>query len=93
MLRSLTYSEELKAIRQAARELGGEGYKPKITFVICAKRHNMRFFATADSDKDRTGNLPAGTVVDRSVTHPFAFDFFREFIRASRKRLYNDLPS
>jgi eukaryotic translation initiation factor 2C len=36
----------------------------------------MRFFAAADQDKDRTGNLPAGTVVDTGVTHPFAFDFY-----------------
>ena len=39
-------------------------------------QHNMRFFALADADKDRSGNLPAGTVVDTGVTHPFAFDFF-----------------
>ena len=40
----------------------------------------MRFFATAEPDKDRTGNLPAGTVVDRAVTHPFAFDFYRKLL-------------
>jgi eukaryotic translation initiation factor 2C len=43
---------------------------------VCAKRHNMRFFAINPSDADRTGNLQPGTVVDKGVTHPFAFDFF-----------------
>jgi eukaryotic translation initiation factor 2C len=36
----------------------------------------MRFFATSAENMDRTGNLPAGTVVDNTVTHPFAFDFY-----------------
>jgi eukaryotic translation initiation factor 2C len=36
----------------------------------------MRFFAANLNDVDRSGNLPAGTVVDNVVTHPFAFDFY-----------------
>jgi hypothetical protein len=30
-----------------------------------------------DQQKDRTGNLPAGTVVDSGVTDPFIFEFYR----------------
>ncbi|WWD21504.1 hypothetical protein CI109_105990 [Kwoniella shandongensis] len=62
-------------ILDACRELDAR-YRPKVTFVICAKRHNMRFFATSEQDKDRTGNLPPGTCVDTHVTHPYAFDFY-----------------
>lgn len=51
-------------------------YQPKVTLVICAKRHHMRFYADHPRDQDKTGNLPAGLVVDRGVTHPFAFDFY-----------------
>ncbi|WVQ76034.1 hypothetical protein IAR50_005670 [Cryptococcus sp. DSM 104548] len=65
---------ELKAIKTAAAKF--PNYKPKVTFVICGKRHAMRFFATSDADKDRTGNLPPGTVVDRGVTSPVLFDFY-----------------
>lgn len=36
----------------------------------------MRFFAMDDKDRDRTGNLNPGFVVDQKVTHPFAFDFY-----------------
>ncbi|KAK1921573.1 eukaryotic translation initiation factor 2C 2 [Papiliotrema laurentii] len=66
---------EAKAIKDAAARFGSD-YRPKLTFVICAKKHSMRFFAASDQDKDRTGNLPPGTVVDTGVTHPFAFDFY-----------------
>ncbi|KAK4686649.1 eukaryotic translation initiation factor 2C, partial [Tremellales sp. Uapishka_1] len=66
---------ELAAIKAAAAKFG-PAYKPKITFVVCAKRHNMRFFATQESQMDRSRNLPPGLVVDSGVTHPFAFDFY-----------------
>ncbi|KAK8847412.1 hypothetical protein IAR55_005270 [Kwoniella newhampshirensis] len=66
---------ELQSIKKAARRLDS-AYKPKVTFVICAKRHAMRFFAQSDQDRDRTGNLPPGTVVDRQVTSPMGFDFY-----------------
>jgi eukaryotic translation initiation factor 2C len=71
----LTISQEYNAILRAARAVDPQ-YRPKVTFVVCAKRHNMRFFAINQQDQDRTGNLPAGTVVDSAVTHPFAFDFY-----------------
>ncbi|ORX38808.1 Argonaute-like protein [Kockovaella imperatae] len=65
---------ELSKIKEAASRF--QGYKPKITFIVCAKRHSMRFFATDPKEQDRSGNLPAGTVVDSGCTHPFAFDFY-----------------
>lgn len=53
------------------------GYRPLILVCVCARRHNTRFFCTDGGQMtDRTGNLPPGLVVDRTVTHPFAFDFF-----------------
>lgn len=67
--------QELQSIKKACTALGGK-YNPKITFVICAKRHAMRFFAASDADRDRTGNLPPGTVVDKGVTSPHNFDFY-----------------
>jgi eukaryotic translation initiation factor 2C len=70
---------ELVSIRAAAREIGGDGYNPKITFVVCAKRHHMRFYATSEANKDqKTGNLPPGLVVDSGVTDPFIFEFYRK---------------
>ncbi|WRT64136.1 uncharacterized protein IL334_001065 [Kwoniella shivajii] len=65
---------EHTAVLQACRRLRKD-YRPLLLVCICAKRHNTRFFGR-DGDVDRSGNLPSGLVVDRSVTHPYAFDFF-----------------
>ncbi|WVQ98061.1 hypothetical protein IAU59_005183 [Kwoniella sp. CBS 9459] len=65
---------EVDAIKKATHRF--KGYNPKITFVICAKRHAMRFFAQNDGDRDRTGNLPPGTIVDSQVTSPMVHDFY-----------------
>lgn len=53
-------SAEVKAVKAAAARFGKD-YKPRITFIILAKRHHMRFFAMNEQDGDKTGNLPAGT--------------------------------
>lgn len=66
---------EHDAIVSACRRIEGT-YRPRILVCVCAKRHNTRFFAKERMNTDRTGNLPSGLCVDRSVTHPYAFDFF-----------------
>jgi eukaryotic translation initiation factor 2C len=48
---------------------------PKITVIIVGKRHHVRFFPSPNV-ADRSGNCPAGTVVDRDVVHPTEFDFY-----------------
>ena len=65
---------EIKSIREACRMISPT-YKPQLIFIVCGKRHHIRFFG-AGGDVDRSGNCPAGTVVDKAVTHPFAFDFY-----------------
>lgn len=60
-------------VRACARIL--PGYRPRILVCVCAKRHNTRFFGQP-RNCDPKGNLPAGLVVDSTVTHPYAFDFF-----------------
>jgi len=49
-----------------------------VTFIVVGKRHHMRFFPdTRNSrDTDRSGNCPAGLVVDDHVVHPSLFDFY-----------------
>ncbi|KAI5451380.1 Protein argonaute [Naganishia albida] len=72
---SAVVQQEVKAIRMAAEALK-PGYKPKVTFIACLKKHQTRFASKSGKDTDRSGNLPPGTCVDRDVTHPFAFDFY-----------------
>ncbi|KNE73272.1 hypothetical protein AMAG_17442 [Allomyces macrogynus ATCC 38327] len=66
---------EVKAIKDVLENAGARD--TKLTFVVVQKRHHTRFFATnLARDTDRSGNLKAGTVVDRGVTDPVNFDFF-----------------
>lgn len=67
-----TYEHE--AVLTAAQRLD-PNYRPKVLLCICAKKHNIRFFSNG-THEDSSGNLPNGLVVDRSVTHPYTYDFF-----------------
>jgi len=51
-------------------------FKPKITFIVVGKKHKVVFFPTSRADADRSGNCPAGTVVDTSVVSPVEFDYY-----------------
>ncbi|KAG7100186.1 hypothetical protein E1B28_001963 [Marasmius oreades] len=68
---------ELQIIRQVCVDLK---IRPKITFIIVAKRHHFRFFPqdpNAPNQADpKSGNCLSGTVVDTGITHPTEFDFY-----------------
>lgn len=67
---------EVSALKAAFRAID-QAWSPKLTYIVCMKRHNVRFFSSDPKNTDRTGNLVPGVVVDRHVTHPYVFDFFR----------------
>ncbi|EIN04651.1 argonaute-like protein [Punctularia strigosozonata HHB-11173 SS5] len=64
---------ELTQIQEACKELGID---PKITLFVVGKRHHTRLFPEDPRDADRSGNCPAGTVVDNVITHPVESDFY-----------------
>ncbi|THH12645.1 hypothetical protein EW146_g7502 [Bondarzewia mesenterica] len=69
--------EEIPQMRAAFRKFDGQQpYRPKLTVVICGKRHHTRFYPTDAANADRDGNPLPGTVVDRGVTAIYEFDFF-----------------
>lgn len=43
-------------------------YKPKLSIIICGKRHHARFYPTDSANAVRNGNTKPGTVVDRGIT-------------------------
>ncbi|KAK4234170.1 ribonuclease H-like domain-containing protein [Achaetomium macrosporum] len=49
---------------------------PKITIVIVGKRHHTRFYPQNDRAADRKGNPKPGTIVDRSITSQFLWEFY-----------------
>ncbi|KAJ7084016.1 argonaute-like protein [Mycena belliarum] len=70
----IVIAEELPAMRAAFRKF--TNYNPKLTIVICGKRHHTRFYPTEAKNAANDGNPKAGTVVDRGVTAVYEFDFF-----------------
>ncbi|KAI5611971.1 protein argonaute-1 [Silurus asotus] len=67
---------ELLAIRDACIKLEKD-YQPGITYIVVQKRHHTRLFCADKSERiGKSGNIPAGTTVDTSITHPFEFDFY-----------------
>lgn len=72
--------DELPLIRNACRQqypanITKQGF-PKVSIIICGKRHNTRFYPVRESEADRSSNCEPGTVVDRGVTHVRDWDFF-----------------
>jgi eukaryotic translation initiation factor 2C len=67
---------------------------PKLTVVVVGKRHHVRFFPP-QGQGDRSGNCPAGLVVDTEVTSPAEFDFYLQshagLLGTSRPAHYNVL--
>jgi eukaryotic translation initiation factor 2C len=63
---------ELPLIRNACRQVypatASKQGLPRLTIIICGKRHNVRFFPMQEGDADRSSNCVPGTVVDRGVT-------------------------
>lgn len=84
--------QEVIALRAACDELK---IKPTITIIVVGKRHHVRFFPQDHRDADRSGNCPAGTVIDRDVAHPTEFDFYLQshggLLGTSRPAHYNVL--
>ena len=68
---------------------------PKITILVVGKRHHVRFFPMNQNEADKSGNCPAGTVVDTDVTNPAEFDFYLQshggLLGTSRPSHYNVL--
>lgn len=76
----LLLDNELPLIRNACRQKypASDTKKglPKISIIVCGKRHHTRFYPTTTGDADRKGNCQPGTIVDRGVTEVRFWDFF-----------------
>ncbi|KAJ3210546.1 hypothetical protein HDU67_005211 [Dinochytrium kinnereticum] len=67
--------QEIQSLKECLKSFEG-GERVKLTFLVVNKRHGVRFFVKDSRDADRSGNVPAGTVVDTDIIHPFEYDFF-----------------
>jgi eukaryotic translation initiation factor 2C len=71
------FQAEAKAIDDAWAMLAGpHATTPPVTFVVVTRNHHVRAFPCSRGDADRSGNPPAGTVIDRTVVDPERFEFY-----------------
>ncbi|GJE86301.1 argonaute-like protein [Phanerochaete sordida] len=74
---NIVIQDEMPEIKKAFRAFDKQQpYMPKLTIVVCGKRHHTRFFPTDPQHAAGDGNPKPGTVVDRGVTAVYEFDFF-----------------
>ncbi|KAK6341532.1 hypothetical protein TWF696_008604 [Orbilia brochopaga] len=67
---------EVPQIFSAFEQFMPKAKAPKLTVVIVGKRHHTRFYPAEEKAADKNFNCRPGTVVDRSVTAVYDFDFF-----------------
>jgi len=76
----LLLEQELPQIRNACRQkYSAQDTKsglPRISIIVCGKRHHTRFYPSTEANADRSSNCEPGTVVDRGVTEVHGWDFF-----------------
>ncbi|KAF3906958.1 hypothetical protein AA313_de0209849 [Arthrobotrys entomopaga] len=68
--------DEVPQILKAFEKYKPKSKPPKLTVVIVGKRHHTRFYPAEDKAADQKYNCKPGTVVDRSVTAVYDFDFY-----------------
>lgn len=71
-------AEELREVKESIKKMyESTPVMPKLTFVICIKRHHVRLFPNARGDAvGKSMNVAPGTVVDTDVASPDEFDFW-----------------
>jgi len=68
---------EFKAAKAAVEKIAGRPDQCQITYIVCAKNHRLRMSPNRQCE-DRSGNAPAGTVLDHQIGDPSLFDFFSQ---------------
>ncbi|CCL98880.1 uncharacterized protein FIBRA_00887 [Fibroporia radiculosa] len=73
----LVISEELPQFEHAFSKVLSSGrYRPKLTIVVCGKRHHARFYPTNSEDATKNGNTLPGTIVDKGITDIYHHDYY-----------------
>ncbi|KAI0637098.1 Piwi domain-containing protein [Trametes polyzona] len=70
-------AREIPLIKSAFVKCGLHGQlTPRLIFIVVGKRHHVRFFPQNPGDSDRSGNCPAGLLVDKELSNPNYLDFY-----------------
>ena len=78
---------EMQQILDAFRtfKVNNKPYRPKLTIVVCGKRHHSRFYPPDHPNASENGNTLPGTVLDKGITDIYDFDFYLQ-VRACPPR-------
>ena len=69
--------EEIVKIYQAFQDCFPTFPDPlRLTFLICQKRHNMKFYPRMPANCDRQGNANPGLLVDETIVSPDITEFY-----------------
>ncbi|EJF62043.1 Piwi-domain-containing protein [Dichomitus squalens LYAD-421 SS1] len=70
-------SIELPRLQAAFKQISPlKPYKPKLSIIVCGKRHHARFWPVDSQHATRNGNTFSGTVVDKGITDAYDFDYY-----------------
>ena len=71
-------ADELHQIQDSIKTMYAHTtFIPKLTMIVCIKRHQMRMFPTTRADAiGRAGNVAPGAVIDSDIASPDEFDFW-----------------
>ena len=70
-------SIELPKLQAAFKQISPSApYKPKLSIIVCGKRHHSRFWPVDSVHATKNGNTFPGTVVDKGNTDIYNFDFY-----------------
>ncbi|VDK57996.1 unnamed protein product, partial [Anisakis simplex] len=69
---------EVEQVKSACGQIGGNAYRPHITFVVATKMHNLRLFKKdiPRTNKASEQNIKPGTVVDKHIVSPVLNEFY-----------------
>ncbi|PIL23408.1 Argonaute [Ganoderma sinense ZZ0214-1] len=68
---------ELPKLQAAFKQISPKTpYKPKLSIIVCGKRHHARFWAPDSEHATKNGNTLPGTIVDKGITDVYLFDFY-----------------
>ncbi|THH32716.1 hypothetical protein EUX98_g1439 [Antrodiella citrinella] len=72
----LVLRHELPQLLETFKKFEKGAYRPKLSIVICGKRHHARNYATGQDHAVKNGNTLPGTVIDKGITDVFNHDFY-----------------
>uniref|UniRef100_A0A183E5Y5 Piwi domain-containing protein n=1 Tax=Gongylonema pulchrum TaxID=637853 RepID=A0A183E5Y5_9BILA len=69
---------EVAQVKMACQKVGGQNYRPHITYIVLTKMHSLRFYRKNIQQQGKAAeqNIKPGTIVDKHVVNPVLNEFY-----------------